>query len=238
MIEWKYFKNPISLAGVAFLGLGLVFSQFLFVMFGLTAVVGGLLHQSFKVANEEDSKEALDLHPDDRILLKPFTKMRDDLRQTIESGKGHSGVQVVGTEALAEAEELIVRVHNLIVHRRNLRRTLGRKSDTNKSIANLNQRLAEATSQSEKDALQAAIDARTEEKEQYIKVEETIARIDSRISQAEAAMAELQARLSVGATTMAQGSADQGALDDLTTRLKTLATSFEEAEEALMEEHI
>lgn len=238
MIEWKYFKNPITLAGVAFLAAGLVFSQFLLVALGMTAVVGGLLHQSFRQAAKADSKEALDLHPEDRVLLRPFTHMRDDLKKTIENNREHSGVQVVGMEALAEAEELIVRVHNLIVHRRNLRRTLTRRAETEKSINNLNNRLGKATSQSERDSLEAAIAARTTEKEQYGKVEETIARIDSKISQSEAAMAELQARLAVGATNLAQGSADQGALDDLTNRLKTLATSFEEAEEAIMEESI
>lgn len=238
MIEWKYFKNPITLGGVAFLVGGVIFQQFILVAIGLTAVVGGLLHQSFKQAAKPDSQEALDLHPDDRVYLRPFTRMREELKKTIETNREHSGVQVVGLEALAEAEELIVRVHNLIVHRRNLKRTLTRRSETEKSINSLNTRLGQATSQAERDSLEAAIAARTVEKEQYSKVEETIARIDSKISQSEAAMAELQARLAVGATNLSQGSADQGALDDLTTRLKTLATSFEEAEEAIMEQSV
>jgi methyl-accepting chemotaxis protein len=172
-----------------------------------------------------------DLSPDSRILVKPLKKIYNEMSEAA-SGNSTAISPYIAQEALAESGRLMNQsVQALLLRDRLVKESRGRY-DAEKSITDLRSRLTSAASEDEKTSLQSALDARTQEIGHYETLTAGISKIESSVKQAEAAMAEMRARL---ISTGSAGVAEQGSdpLREAVGRMQALSTSLTEAQEML-----
>ena len=171
------------------------------------------------------------LSPESRILVRPLKKIYNEMSEAA-AGKSEAISPYIAQEALAESSKLLNQsVAALLLRDRLIRESRGRY-DAEKSINDLQTRMSNASSDDEKTSLQSALDARNQEIGHYDQLKSGIAKIESSVKQAEAAMAEMRAKLisSGSAGVAAQGS---DPLREAVGRMQALSASLSEAQEML-----
>lgn len=216
----------------------------------VTALVGGLLGniplvllgivvafavvaigslRATRAAHVDDSYE--DLSPESRILIRPLKKIYNEMSDAAAS-KSETISPYLAQEALAESGQLLKQSMAALSLRDRLMRESRSRYDAEKSVDDLQSRLSTAQSEDEKTSLKSALDARTQEIGHYDQLKKGIAKIETSVKQAEAAMAEMRARL------VSSGSADVAAqgsdpLREAVGRMQALSASLTEAQEML-----
>jgi len=177
--------------------------------------------------------EREDLDAESRTLLRPLAKLQADLAELVAQNKESATVSVVGKEALEEVGRIMEQATASLKIRSDLRRSLRGEYDAKKEIESLEAKLATATNAPERESLQSALDARQAELTHYDTIRQATAQIDGGLRQAEAALAEMKARMagSVGTEKLQSTSGDD--LRESISRMKALSLSYDEAEELL-----
>jgi hypothetical protein len=234
-------KHPVSIL----LGLATVASAILplpaawklpLVILGAIAWVGSIAFMSMaRQRPTSDSPHPAELSADSRMLIRPLVQLRDELATIVAQNSDMPSVKVVGTEALAEADGIVRHATSLVQIRTQLKRTLRGKSEAEVETRNLETKLERATTDTEREALQTAIAAHQQEAEHYKGVEDAIASVDGKLTEAQAALSELKSRIAVGAAGARTDGIDQEELTDMVGRLRSLSKSFDEAESTLQE---
>ena len=172
-----------------------------------------------------------DLSPESRILIRPLKRIYEQMQEAAE-GKGEMISPYLAQEALAESKRLLDQSAAALTLRDRLVREGRGKYEATKSLADLELRLASSTSDEERASLQSALDARRQEVGHYDSLQPGIARIESSVKQAEAAMSEMRARM---ASASSSGLAEQGSdpLREAVGRMQALSSSLSEAQEML-----
>lgn len=192
------------------------------------AIAAAATMRRTKVASEGSPTEGLSLDAEARI--RPLLQARRRIAEVAERNAGHPVIKVVGGEAVQEADDVIAKAAGLLRSRTELNRA-GSLDDTAR-IERLRAMLEATNDLAEKDRLASAIELATSAQGHHEKRAEALARIDSQLEEARAALEEMHAELSASLTE------HTGAADDLREtlgRLKSLGTSLDEAQDLLQE---
>jgi hypothetical protein len=181
---------------------------------------------------QADPREEMDA--ESRSLFAPIRRLTNEIEEVVERNPDSTVMKVVGKEALDEATRIHDQVAKALAVRDDLKRSL---RERNMSKAEAEKLLAKAEAEQDptvKATLLSAVEARNIELSHYTIVESTIAKIDSSVHQAEAALSEMKARLSTKASgEKALSATDDAELRDTISRMKTLSISYDEAEQLL-----
>ncbi|MEA2551869.1 MAG: hypothetical protein QOJ65_45 [Fimbriimonadaceae bacterium] len=215
----------IAIMGVAINQVPLVI---LGVIFGLLAVAIAAMQRT---QGERQADPAEELSPESRILLRPLKKLLEEMEKAA-SGKSENVSQYLAEEALQESRVLLRQSAAALQLRDRLIKESRGGYGAQKSADELQARLTSSTNEDERTSLQGALEARKQEIGHYETVEEGIKKIESSVKQAEAAMAEMRARMISGSSA---GLAEQGSdpLREAVGRMKALSSSLSEAQEML-----
>ncbi len=225
-------KSPYLLAFWPLVGAAIVtglLGQWPFAALCAVAAVAMVAIVSMKAAGTRREETGSDLHPSDYARLAPLRKHRNAIQELVEAKKNDTSIAIIGAEALAEADHILQQAAKLVQMRRELLRAAGGRTEAQSDLTNLDREIGQAQTEEERSALEAAKAARELEVSHYDRAEGTRERVESSLRQAEAAMAEMKARL----TTAAAGADNPAETDELREtvgRLKSLGTSFDEAE--------
>ncbi|HRI43873.1 MAG TPA: hypothetical protein PLL78_06300 [Fimbriimonadaceae bacterium] len=198
-------------------------------LLGAIAWLGSIAILSMRGGPETHASEA---DPEERMLLKPIERLHGDLTQIVQQNLDLPAVKVIGEEAIAEAGAVLDHARKLVSFRSDLLRTLRRRSEAEIEIGKLRERASRAGGEGERRAYETAIEAHETELGHYSSVERAITQIDGKLSEAQAALSELKARLAVGAAGARTEGIDPEELTTMVGRLKSLTRSFDEAESA------
>lgn len=215
--------------------LGLLLHQPVFILLGLVVAVGMVALMGMRQSMSHDSVVSLDdLPPEERTLLLPVKKAFQDLKQVVQENAGSATVQMLGKEAEAEAGRIFEQAAKSLRLRAELRKVLKGRYDAERDIQRLETQASSAT-EVEREALSSASEARKTELGHYTIIEENVAKIDAGLRLAQAALAEIKARLNVGASgeKLAENGGEE--LRESLARLKSISLSYDEAQQLLKE---
>jgi predicted RNase H-like nuclease (RuvC/YqgF family) len=179
--------------------------------------------------------EATPAHDEARLLLRPLRQLHEELESLVAQSQDLTVIKVIGLEALTEATTILRAAEKLAMARNELKRTLRGRGEAEVSIRRLEQRLSVDGAEPEQAALRKAIEAHQAEIGHYVEVERGIATIEGKLSQAQAQLAELKARIAVAAAQARTDAVDSSELGEMVERLRSLGKSLTEAE-TMMEE--
>ncbi len=181
--------------------------------------------------HQEDVRE--DMDAESRSLYAPIRRLTEEIEQLVSRHTDSAIMKVVGGEAVDEAKRIRDQVAKALAVRDDLKRAMREKNLATRDIASLAAQV-EAADEVTKPALEGALEARRMELGHYSVVEQTISKIDSGVTQAQAALAEMKARLSVKASgEKALAATEDDDLRETIGRMRSLSISYDEAEELL-----
>jgi hypothetical protein len=171
------------------------------------------------------------LSPESRILVHPLKRIYNEMQEAAR-GKSENISSYLAEEALAESKRLLDQSIAALLLRDKLIREGRGRYEANKSVEDLQTRMNSSTSDEEKASLQSALAARQQEISHYDSLLPGISKIESSVKQAEAAMAEMRARMISSSST---GLAEQGSdpLREAVGRMQALSSSLSEAQDML-----
>lgn len=229
-------KSPVTLAFGAAAIVAAFFAQWPLAALALIIAVGNMAILSIKETSKRRADlELEDLSNEDRALLSPIRRLRNEIQGLVESNKQNVSISVVGAEALSEADHILKQSAKTLSLRRQLKRSASSRSQTQKELEALRTDIEKAETQQERNTLQAALEAREAEIGHYRNAGEAIERIDSHLRQAEAALSEMKARLGSVAVGSSEA-AGESELEETIGRLKSLGASLDESEEWLRQQ--
>lgn len=228
--------NPFTLGFAGAALVAALFSQWPLAALAFIVAIGNLAILSIK---ETSAKRAVmdteDLSNEDRTLISPIRRLRNEIDELVQSNKQNVSISVVGAEALGEADHILKQTAKTLALRRQLKKSAANRTQTARELDSLRDDISRAESPEERATLQAALEARETESSHYENAAEAIEHIDSHLRQAEAALSEMKARLATAAAGTA-GAAPATELEETIGRLKSLGTSLEESEQWLKEQ--
>jgi hypothetical protein len=214
--------------------IGAALGQISLVVLGLVLgfIVVAFVSMAVTRANQEDDLYEK-LSPESRILARPLKKLHEEMAEAA-SGQSSSMSPYLSQEALRESSQLLKQSINALLLRDKLMKESRGRYDAEKSIGDLEFRLANTTSEDETTSLKSALDARRMEIAHYERAKQGTSKIESSVKQAEAAMAEMRAKLITSGST---GVADQESdpLREAVGRMHSLSASLTEAQEMLQQ---
>jgi hypothetical protein len=205
----------------------------LFLVLGLVV----LAFSTLKNKREMQAQDVLDgLSNDSRVKLKPLLKLKDRIEDLVNAREPTLAAKVIGPEALAEANSLVEHVRRLLSIQDSSREWIHRSHEAKNALTALELQVEKAATDSERAMLLSAVAAKKAEIEQYRKMEVLLVNMDAKIKQAEASLSEMQARLVSGA--LLEGGDSKDELDQIVNRMRTLSTSFQQAENDLLHQNL
>lgn len=218
--------------GLAVAGFGLVFGQPVVIAIGLAGAVGSLFIASARATQSNRAEMTEDrVRPDQRVLIRPLRKLRDDISGIVQANKESTSVKVIGVEALAEADRILNHCVDMLALQARVRPNVTGR-DLNSEIKQLEEQLISTQEPQYRETLDATLSAKKLELEADVKMRQALTQIDANLQRAHAALSEMKARLSVSATQSQEFGMDES-LNDTISRMKSLSASFDEAEELL-----
>lgn len=231
----KFILNPVALVCLLIVMVAIAFSNL------PLAAVGGLgwaMTEAWLVMKGTQQRRAElvvgeDLKPESQALLRPIRRLAKDMHEFVERSSESSTVAAMGKDVLTEADRVVTQSAVSLTVRDELKRLLRGKYEAEKEIARVQESIRTATSDDERKALEATSAARQTEIAHYAEIETVVGKIDTDLRQAEAALAELKARLSVYASqgSLAETNSDQ--LRESLLRVRAVTLSVDEAEELI-----
>lgn len=196
----------------------------------LVALVGIAAMAVAGARGAAESRDSLqeEMHPADWARLAPIRKHREAIRNLVETKRNEPAIAVVGAEALAEADRILAQAARMVSLRRDLIRAASGRTEAQHDLADLDREIAEAATEDERNSLRSALEARQREVAHYDQAEAAKDRVETGLRQAEAALAEMKARLTTAAASA--GGHQEDELRETIGRLKSLGTSLDEAE--------
>lgn len=220
---------PGALLGLAVAVVGILINQVAVVVLGLVFGLLAVALLAMRSTQEMSADVTDDLSPESRILIKPLRKLYQEM-QDAAAGKSASISPYLATEAMQEAKRLLDKSAGALALRDRLVKQSREAYPAQKNIEDLQASLAAATTDEERTSLQSAITARQQELAHYGEIKDGVAKIESSVRQAEAALAEMRAKM---VSSGSAGLADQGSdsLRDAVGRMQALSTSLTEVQQ-------
>lgn len=222
------FLKPVPLSLLALAVVLFAIGQPIIAGLALVFWIGVLAISSIKqtaVSRSSDVSEELD--PDSKILFSPVKRTAAEI-ESLAAQKTWGALTFVAQEAGTESKRIRDEVARALLSRRDLKRALRDRSLAMREIEKLQEQIAVSLSEEEKDSLELALEARKIELTHYDKAQKALEQIDVYVREAEAALAELKARLTAGLSVDAADDSEE--LRETLGRLKSIGASFDEAE--------
>jgi hypothetical protein len=217
----------IPIACVAFAVTGAIVGETLWVILGLLVGVGSYGLLSARHVQGSANRYAA-LSAEAASLSFPVTKLVREIKKIVADNAASPTIQILGKQVISEAEVLEEQVIKTLASRDAWKRALKGQYEAEKAIGSARSRL-EFAGELERAGLNSVIDARAAELKHFDHVQTRINRVEVSVIQAEAALAEMKARLAVSVSA-GQEEADPSAdLREAITRLKTLSDSYQES---------
>lgn len=229
----KTLLHPIPIGAVLVAVLGAVLSNPAMVVLGLlvaVASVGLLAARGAQATRAADLGEGLS--NEGRTRLQPVRRLVGEIDRIVQENAQSATVQIMGAEARAESQRLYDQVAKSLAQRDGLERSLHPRYEAQKALEAARARRESATG-AEADSLDQAIAARTQELAQYDKAQAALQQIDVGVAQAEAALAEMKAKLAVSATGDQIATSNESDLRDSLSRMKSLSAGYDEADQVI-----
>jgi hypothetical protein len=175
-----------------------------------------------------------DMDAESRTLFAPVRRLTNEIEELVAKHGDSAIMRVVGNEAIEESRRIRDQVAKALSVRDDLRKAARDRSTASMQITSLQAQIATEQNLATKESLQGALEARKLELSHYDEVDKAVAGIDSGVKQAQAALSEMKARLSVKASNeKAALATDDDELRETIGRMKTLSISYDEAEQLL-----
>lgn len=229
------FAKPIPVVTLL-VGIGLaMFGQYPLAVVAFLAFIGSLAIGQMRQGagfRESDPSEVLD--PDGRARYAKVRRLATEIEAIFEKHRDSTVTRMLGKEAREEVERIRRQVASALVHRAAIRKALAGRSMAEIEVAKLREKADAALTPEEKASLAAALEARQMELEHYSEAEQSLAKIDREVQQAEAALSEMKARFEVGVTVgQAEVATPLEEIRDTIGRMKAISVSYDEADEML-----
>jgi hypothetical protein len=222
----------LALVCGAVAAVGAAMSQVPIMVLGLLGAVATMVWFGMSSAKQRRLSDDYDqLPPDQKILIRPIYKLHQELQATAQKATDATS-KIIAEEAALESGSILTQSLKLVEARVQIRKGLHSRSSATSDLTELRGKLTDATDEGERQALQAAIDAREKEASHYGSMDASIEKIDATLRQAEASLAEIKARLAL-ASAAPEDTGAHTELEETLTRLRSLSVSFDEAEELL-----
>lgn len=223
--------RPLSLALAAVAVLGLVFGQPAIAALGAVGWVAFLAFYSMRAAATK--RHDSEISAEGRMMLRPIKELREDIAGYVRSFSDRPEISVIGGEALREADALIAHAERLVDVRDDLMKALKGRTVAKRELARLRKRAKSSASEKESQSLRSAVEARETEIERYEAVDAAMRSLVSNLHEAETALGEIKARLATGAVGAQAVGLETDDLAGMVSRLRSLSTSFDEAEDMM-----
>ena len=223
--------RPLTLVGVALVGLGIAIGQPLILGIGLVSAVLGVFGWSLETRKNAIATDPSELGAEARWLLRPIRELMTGLETVSKDKSASPEVRVIAQESVVEAEAIYAKAVELAKVRDALKKSIKGQGEAETNLNRLTRQLESATNESERSSLESAIQSRTLEIKAYDDAKSKISEIDSRLNQATATLSEIKARLATGSIHSGTLSDEHDEFNDMVTRLKSLGQSFDEAQQ-------
>jgi len=174
-----------------------------------------------------------ELKPESRTIFIKARRLDSEIEEIAAAAEKGSAVGILGAEARQESRRILDQVAQSLRIRQELKKLLNGRSLLEKETGELQASLGAATSDAERAPLVNALEAKRLEAQHYAEIDATIAKIDLGVRQAEAALAEMKARLSAEATAGRAAQLPEDDLRETIGRMKAISLSVDEAQELL-----
>lgn len=228
----KSFLHPVPIACVLIAIVGAVLNNIPMLALGMLCAVAGMSFIGARTARSETATATENLSSEARSLLRPLQRLVSDIERIRAENSASQAVQILGGEALADAQDLLSQVVRSLIARDHVKRLSRGRYAAEKERSEARMRL-EFASEPEKRALNATIQARSDEIKHYDQIDASVKLIEVGLSQAEAILAEIKARLAVAVTGERLADAPREDLRETIGRLQTIAATFDEAEQVI-----
>jgi hypothetical protein len=225
----KVLFGPFQIAALVAAGAGLVFGWTAVAILGLVAWAGACVVAVIR--EQGKGRHVSTLSAEGRLVLRPIEKLRDEIRQIVETNRGNPEVSVIGAEALNEANDLIARAQSFATALDANKQSVKTYKEAEFQLSQLREQEAKAGSEQERASLKAAIEAKQGEVALYAKAAHGLDATRAKLHEAQTALVAIKAQL---AATAAGGESEElegEGLTGMVGRLKSLSTSLEESEE-------
>jgi hypothetical protein len=224
----KPLMHPVPIACLLIAVLSGIMGNLPVMLLSLLAGVASVGLLSARAAQSGRAEHYEDLSAESRILLSPVKKLAADIETIIDTNKDSEVIRIIGAEALTESQKLQAQVAKSLSMRDDLTRTLKGRAVAERAVREAEAKLPSA-SEEEKESLTTLIQSRTMEIQHYGEIEKQVKRLEVGITQAEAALAEMKARLSLSASSERATSGEGDDLRATIGRMKNLNESYEES---------
>lgn len=217
--------NVGVIVGIVAVGAGVAVGYPLLVLAG--GVIAGLtlfLATNRLTRERWETTGESDLSNESRTLLRPILRLQNELESLLSSATPSASVRAVSHEAMADARHITDQCLRLLKTRDRVKAALKGRGAVEMQL----QRLEDA----EGEAVDRVRAARLQELGHYTEAMQAIPRIDSQIQQAEAALAEMKARL-VLAVSRESGTDEAEGVREAVGRLRAMSATIDEAEDLL-----
>lgn len=227
----RYFLHPLALLSEAAMALGVYLGRLDVVLLGAIAWVGVAAWLGMRAARAGRTESAMDaVSNENRARIAPIQRVVREIEKIAAQKSNNPTIRVIGSESLKEANAILNQSVRLLDARTGILDALKGAPSAERDVEELRSRIGE-TENDERTALQSALDARILELEHYNRARAALQTIDRNLSQAEAALGEMRARLAVAAAGGTDGTGPDAELRESLERMKALQASFVEAEE-------
>jgi primosomal protein N' len=224
----KGFFHPVGLIMLAIAGAGAVMSQATVLALGVVGYLFVLAFQSLRPNPQTRSQDLLnEVSNLNRARIAP---LRRSAREIEEIGRkmGRGPLSTLAKEAEAESARLLEHAVRLLAARDRLVKVT-QQSNPEREIEGLRERLQDAHSLEERQALETAMASRQMESQHVLQAKQGVDKIDAYLEQAQSTLAEIRTRLSLVAA--GDAGAESDSVRDTLSQLKALSVTFEEAEQ-------
>ncbi len=212
--------------------IGFVIGQPAIGILGFVGALAAVFVATTKATAQNRSALGEDMvRPEQRAIIRPMRKLRDDIAQIVDTNKTSSAVRVIGGEAIAEADRILQHCVEMLNIQASIKRGYSGR-DMSAELARLQNELNSTDDIEHKTTLESTHQAMQMEHASQSQMGHALEQIDNNLARALAALTEMKARLSVSATTSQELGMDEN-LGDTISRMKSLSASFDEAEEFL-----
>jgi len=195
----------------------------------LLAVVALL---AISMRRPQPAAAAEDLAPEERSIQRRLARRQREIDEAARTmGKGT--MAPIATQASESSREIVATLAAALSQRQTVRRALLSKSMFERDVQALRDRLANATTDGERQVLQGAITAKSMELDHYDALAQSLSRMDAMIAEAEASLTETRARLMAVSTAAAGSELDVDGLRANLNHLGALRASVDEVQISL-----
>jgi hypothetical protein len=199
------------------------------VLLVLLAVVALLV---ISMRRPQPAAAAEDLAPEERSIQRRLARRQREIDEAARTlGKG--AMAPIATQASESSREIVATLAAALSQRQTVRRALLSKSMFERDVQALRDRLANATTDGERQVLQSAITAKSMELDHYDALAQSLSRMDAIIAEAEASLTETRARLMAVSTAAAGSELDVDGLRANLNHLGALRASVDEVQISL-----